>query len=221
VVAVNPGSFLVLEGIDGCGKSTQAARLVAALRAAGHEVVATSEPYAGGTWGPRIRAMARSGEPLPAAEELAWFVAQRREHVAEVVAPALSAGRVVVSDRYYLSTVAYQGARGLDAETILRESEAEFPTPDLALVLEIKVAAGLGRLPGRDGPAEPVFEQRERLDRAAAIFATLERPWIAHVDARGTPDAVHARVRAVVAERLGLLDGRGAAGGRRAGDVPA
>ncbi len=200
---MKPGTLLVLEGVDGCGKSTQAARLAEGLRAEGREVVLTSEPYAGGTWGPRIRQMAQSGVRLAPSEELSWFVEQRREHVREVLAPAMSAGRTVVSDRYYLSTVAYQGARGLDPQAILRESEAEFPLPDLALVLELPVEQALARLDLRAGPSEPVFEKRELLEKVAAIFASLERPYVARVDATGAPDAVFGRIAECVRERLG------------------
>ena len=65
------------------------------------------------------------------------------DHVRELIRPALAEGRIVLCDRYYLSTVAYQGARGLDAAAILRKSEAEFPVPDVVLLLEIDPAAGL------------------------------------------------------------------------------
>ena len=121
---MNAGRLLAFEGLDGSGKSTQAERLVRALRETGHEVVATAEPT-GGPWGRRIRAAARGEAPVSAQDELAWFVEDRREHVAQVIGPALAGGRVVVTDRYFLSTVAYQGARGLDWRAILEESEAQ------------------------------------------------------------------------------------------------
>ena len=125
---MNRGILLVLEGIDGAGKSTQLARLAHRFSEAGREVVTTREPYDCDA-GRRIRAMARSGETVAPATELAWFVEQRREHVADVIEPALSRAAVVISDRYFLSTVAYQGARGLDAGEILAASEAAFPVP--------------------------------------------------------------------------------------------
>ena len=167
------GSFLVLEGIDGSGKSTQLQRLAAALEAAGHAVLATREP-SDGAIGRRIREMARSGETLPPEQELEWFMEDRAEHVREVIQPALAAGRTVLCDRYYLSTVAYQGARGLDWEAILAESEARFPRPDLALILEIDAASGLARTRLRGGAADPAFENLEFLERVAAIFAAID-----------------------------------------------
>jgi dTMP kinase len=198
---VKRGLLVVFEGLDGSGKSTQLARLAEALEAGGHAVVRTREPHDCPS-GRRIRAMARSGEGVAPAEELAWFLEQRRDHVRDVIAPALAAGRVVLCDRYFLSTVAYQGARGLDPARILRESESKFPLPDLVLLLEIEPAAGLARVAGRGGTAEPAFEGEAFLTRVAREFRALDLPYLVRIDARGTPDAVAGRVAAAVGRRL-------------------
>ena len=198
------GRLLAFEGLDGCGKSTQVAALARALRNAGHEVLATREPTAGPA-GRRIRALARSGEIVAPELELRWFVEDRRAHVAAVIHPALESGRLVLTDRYYLSTVAYQGARGLDPVQILRDSEAEFPLPDLALLFEIEPEVALERVGGRGQPLDAAFEQREFLERVAANYRALDRPYLARIDARRPEDAVHAAVVGCVRERLGLL----------------
>ena len=195
------GKLIALEGVDGCGKSTQIERLAAALRERGCAVESTSEPT-GGELGKRIRAMARSGETVAPETELAWFVADRREHVEQVIEPGLAAGAWVLTDRYTLSSVAYQGARGLSADEILRASESDFPHPDLALVFEIDVQLGLSRIGGRQGVAEPVFENRDVLEAAAAIFASLDRAYIERIDASGDPAVVHARVMEVIDRRF-------------------
>lgn len=195
---VNPGCFIVIEGIDGSGKSTQLRLLAERLRAAGHDVVVTREPYEGGEYGPRIRAMARSGVSLDPEEELRWFVEQRREHVRDVITPALSAGRTVLCDRYFLSSVAYQGARGLDAEAILRESEGEFPVPDRVVVIDVPVEAGIGRVASRGGVAEPVFEERAFQERVREVFLGLARPYLVVVDGTGSEAEVAAAVAAAV-----------------------
>jgi dTMP kinase len=200
---VKRGRLLVLEGLDGTGKSTQLPRLARRLAAPGREVVTTREPYDCAP-GRKIRALAQGHTPVAAEEELALFVAQRRLHVAEVIAPALARGALVLSDRYFLSTVAYQGARGLDPARLLAESEAEFPLPDLALLLVLAAAEGLARVAARGGAAEPVFEQGEFLARVRAIFDALDRPYLERVDARGSPEAVEARIAAAVHRRLGL-----------------
>lgn len=197
------GRLLVFEGLDGCGKTTQVEALCAALRAAGQDVLRTGEPTDGPS-GRRIREMARSGRAVAAAEELRWFVEDRRAHVAELIEPALAAGRLVVSDRYTLSTVAYQGARGLDWKALLAESEAEFPVPDLVLLLEIDPDAGLARVEARGGQREGVFEERARLACVAEIFRAIERPYVERIDATPPRDVVHRAVLACVRRRLDL-----------------
>jgi dTMP kinase len=107
-----------------------------------------------------------------------------------VIAPALEAGRTVVTDRYFLSTVAYQGARGLDWREILRESEARFPRPDLVLLFEVSPELGLSRVRARAGTEEPAFERVDYLARVAEIFAAIERDYLVRVDARGDEAAV-------------------------------
>jgi dTMP kinase len=149
--------------------------------------------------------MLRSGETLPAEEELRWFFEQRREHVRELVEPSLARGCVVLCDRYFLSTVAYQGARGLDPEQILTDSEAEFPVPDVVLLLELPAGEGLSRVRARGGPREPAFEEEARQARVAEILARLDRPYLERIDAAEGPEVVHARVLAALSRR-GLLD---------------
>ena len=186
---MNGGTLIVLEGIDGSGKTTQRSAIAEALRQRGREVFETREPT-DGEWGARIREMARSDERVAPDEELRWFVSDRREHVERVIAPALARGRTVVSDRYFLSSVAYQGARGLDWEGILAESELAFPTPDRALVFEISPEAALERVHARGEPSEPAFERLSYLRRVAAIFAAIERPYVRRIDASGSADSV-------------------------------
>jgi dTMP kinase len=197
---VKRGTLVALEGLDGSGKTTLLPALAEALRAGGREVVTTREP-SDGPHGRRIRAMARSGELVAPEEELRWFFADRREHVAGVIAPALAAGRCVVTDRYFLSTVAYQGARGLDWRDILARSEAEFPLPDLALLVEIAPEQGLARVSARYGVApEPAFERADYLARVAEIFAAIERPYLRRIDGSRAPDAVRAAALAALRE---------------------
>jgi dTMP kinase len=201
---VNGGRLLALEGLDGCGKSTQLEPLVEALRAAGREVVATREPT-DGPHGRRIREMASTPDGVAPDEELRWFVEDRRQHVAEVIAPALAAGRVVVTDRYYLSSVAYQGARGIEWKQILADSEREFPIPDLVLLFELTPEVGLARARARGGPLEPAFERVDYLARVAEIFRAIDRTYIERVDGSESADTVAEGVRARVHERLALL----------------
>ncbi len=183
------GALIVFEGVDGCGKSTQLARAAEALRSRGLDPVVTREPTEG-AWGRRIRAMARSGEPVAPETELAWFFEDRREHMREVVEPAIAAGHVVLSDRSYVSTVAYQGARGLDAAKILADSEAEFVKPDLVLLFEIDPKRATERIEARGGASEPVFENLPFQEQVASIFASLEIEGLVRIDADRVADAI-------------------------------
>ena len=199
------GRLIVFEGIDGGGKSTQLTRLAEALEAAGHDVVSTLEPYAESPAGQRIRAMAKSGESVAPETELAWFLEQRRDHVREVIGPALERGAIVLSDRYYLSTVAYQGARGLDWKELLCDHESEgFPEPDLVLLFDLSTGEALERIDDRAGAAEPIFEERAFLERAREIYLEIDRPYMAQVEAADFPDAVAGSVREIVRTRLAL-----------------
>lgn len=196
------GRLVAFEGLDGCGKSTQLERLAAALRQAGHDPLVTREPT-GGAWGRRIREMAKSGQAVAPEEELRWFVEDRREHAEHELRPALAAGRLILTDRYFLSSVAYQGARGLDWQRILEDSEAEFPLPDLVLLFEVPAEVGIERVRGRGATVEAVFEQAEFLAQVAEVFAAIDRPYLARIDGQGSPEAVEARVRSALAEELG------------------
>ncbi|MGH9010356.1 MAG: dTMP kinase [Acidimicrobiia bacterium] len=133
------GVFVVLEGGDGCGKSTQAQTLVARLRDLGREVVATREPGATEA-GAAIRSLVLGGGDLDSRAEALLIAADRAEHVAEVIRPALERGAVVVSDRYIPSSLAYQGvARGLGVDEIARLSEWATGglQPDLVVVFDV------------------------------------------------------------------------------------
>ncbi len=134
------GLFITFEGIDRCGKTTQAERLVERLRAEGRDVVFTREP--GGTWlGRKVRSLllARREEVHPAAEML-LFAADRAQHVNTLIRPALSQGKVVVSDRYADSTVVYQGdGRGLEPDRIhtVQEVATGGLRPDLTVWIDM------------------------------------------------------------------------------------
>jgi dTMP kinase len=174
------GFLVVFEGIDGTGKSTHADILAEAMRARGLSVLQSREPTQG-EHGRRIRESAATGRLAPAAE-LDLFMRDRREHVANVLQPALDAGTFVVVDRYYLSTAAYQGARGLDPEAILAANEAFAPIPDIAILFQIAVDDGRQRIRHRGDGDGDLFEREEDLRRVATVFAALDRPYIARID---------------------------------------
>jgi dTMP kinase len=194
------GRFVVLEGIDGCGKTTQLQHLMdwlpgSGLLAPGGQVVLTREP--GGTpLGQALRQLLlhppQGAAPLTTAE-LLLYAADRAQHVEQVIKPALAAGHWVLSDRFSGSTAAYQGyGRGLDHALIeqLETIATAGLQPDLTLWLDLPVADSLHRRGGR--PPDRIEAGGEPfLERVAAGFAALafQRHWI-RIDAAGEPKRV-------------------------------
>ncbi len=194
------GLFIVIEGIDGTGKSTQAKRLGEWLASQGREVVLSREPTAG-PWGKKLRESAATGRLSPE-DELRYFLNDRRQHVEELIAPALATGKVVILDRYYFSTMAYQGARGFDPAEIRCQNEAFAPVPDLLLIMDLDVDSALERI-GARGDTANEFEKRENLERCREIFLSLKNEsFVRVIDTCGTLDEVAARARQAVGSHL-------------------
>ncbi|MCX6559972.1 MAG: dTMP kinase [Candidatus Aminicenantes bacterium] len=190
------GLLIVLEGIDGAGKSTQAKGLIRRLRYRGFDAVSFREPTRG-RYGREIRNKARTDGSLTPKQELNLFLLDRRENVTKNIRPALSAGRIVVMDRYYFSTIAYQGAKGLDLEFLRRANERFAPRPDLVFILDLPAAQGLDRIGGRK-TRDLLFERDGYLRRVRRIFRGLQGRRFVHLDAgcgrRELGDEILARV---------------------------
>jgi len=203
------GRFIVFDGPDGGGKTTQAARLVEALRNEGREVVACRDP--GGTGlGDRLRSILLDRgtlEPTMRAEML-LFMASRAQLVAEVVQPALERGAVVVSDRFLLANVVYQGyAGGLPVEelwTVGRIATGDL-WPDLTLLLDLPVEVARDRVGGSRDRMEDRPESYRRAVREGFLEAARSFPApLVVVDAGGDPDEVANRIQAEVSRALAL-----------------
>lgn len=203
------GAFVTLEGGEGCGKSTQAALLAERLSAEGLRVVSLREP--GGTAvGDRLRDVlldpAHHGE-VDAWAELFMYEAARAQLVGERIVPELASGAVVICDRFYDSTTAYQGhGRGLDAVRIaeLNRIAAHDMVPDATVVLDIDVAEGLARATGQGADRleseELAFHHRVR--EGFRALARAEPARVVLVDASGDVDTVSASIWDAVAARL-------------------
>jgi dTMP kinase len=200
--------FVALEGGEGAGKSTQSGLLVEWLTQLGYEVVLTREPGATPA-GARIRELLldpATGGLAPRAEAM-LYAADRAQHVATVVRPALDRGAVVVSDRYIDSSLAYQGGgRALSSDEIARLSAWATASlvPDLTVVLDVTPEVGLSRLRGTaDRMEREPLEFHERVRQAFLSLAGSSPSRYAVVDATQDPDTVHKAIVEAVWERLG------------------
>jgi len=198
------GALIALEGIDGSGKSTQARRLCKALQELGLSTLLLHEP-GDSEYGDRIRQLFEHGRSVSAEEEMRLFLEDRRIDVRENILPALAAGIIVVMDRYYFSSVAYQGALGLDPEDIREKNEKFAPRPDLTLILDVVPDTGVTRIRARlDVPNS--FERADYLLQVREIFLSLCGDDVVRVDASGELDTVQEEIQ----ERVGkLLSERG------------
>lgn len=185
------GRLIVFEGIDGTGKSTHIGHLRKYLEGKGLEVVQSFEPTRG-RWGRMLRDSAVTGR-LSVEEEVELFLKDRREHVETLIAPALARGAWVLLDRYYLSMMAYQGARGVDASAIRAANEEFAPVPDAVVWLDIPVAAALERIKSRG--ERDAFETEAGLTACRNVFASIHESWMLRVDAGAGEEEVAARVR--------------------------
>ena len=197
----NKGLLIVFEGIDGSGKTTQAKTLLRRLRARGIAAVFFREPTSG-RWGREIRRKALRRDSLTPGEELELFVKDRREDVARNLGPALADGKVVVLDRYYFSTIAYQGAKGLDPARIRRMNETFAPKPDLVFILDVEAGTGLSRIGDRKRKEE-LFEREDYLDKVRELFKGFRGRKIIHIDGREDRKTTSAVILKKVLQVLG------------------
>ncbi len=209
------GTFITFEGIEGSGKSTQIALLANYLTARGVRYVLTREP--GGTLiGDQIRKILLdpANRVLDPAAELLLYAASRAQHLREIIVPALAGGANVLCDRFSDATLAYQGyGRGLNIEMIraLDQIVTAGMRPDLTLLFDIEAASGIARARGRNNSrgleAEARFENEElafheRVRQGYLALLAQEPERIQVVDASSSAEAIQAKVRKIVDERL-------------------
>ncbi len=156
----------------------------------------TAEPSEGPT-GRLIRSL--KSRPTPEEEE-SLFMQDRREHVQQVILPALKQGRVVICDRYMHSSAAYQGARGLDPELVLKKNVSFAPIPDIVFLLDVSIDIALERIRhAREGNFS-VFEMRSDLEAVDSVYKKLRDPIIKRIDANRSIEEIHSTILEVLRE---------------------
>ena len=192
------GFLVVFEGIDGAGKTTQAKKLFDRLIKKELDVILTKEP-SDSMYGLKIKKLAQ-GERLSvtAIDEYNLFLNDRRTHVENLIKPALQKRKIVILDRYYFSTMAYQGALGLDYQKIKEDNELFAPVPEIVFFLKIPARLGLRRIQKSRNEEPNLFEQEENLTKVQKIFDSLKENYIVPINGSEKIDDIHAIVMNVM-----------------------
>lgn len=169
----NRGTLITIEGIDGVGKTTHAKMLADFLSGRGLDVVQLREPT-NGFWGKKIKNLTKHGRNVTPKEECQWFLKDRMEDVQNNISPALKNGKIVIMDRYYYSTMAYQGALGLDVNKIREENEKFAPKPDLVIILDVPPEVGLARITNNRKEELNYFETMDYQSKVRELFLSMK-----------------------------------------------
>ena len=186
-----------LEGIDGCGKSTQCKLLKEKFQEKNENVIVLKEPT-NGKYGVKLWEMLKGQRKATTEEILHLFVMDRKEHVNEKISPALNDGKIVLMDRYYYSTMAYQAAAGIDVDRIRKDNEFA-PKPDIVLIFDLPVDLAMKRVIGHS--IADAFEKKEHLEKVRKAYLNLENdPLVRIIDSSRTPDEIFAEIWNLVSE---------------------
>ena len=190
---MNSGILIAFEGIDGTGKSTQCRMLSELLTKNKISNIVFAEPTKG-KWGMKIRKLLSEGRKcISPEEELEWFINDRKEDVEINIQPALNAGKVVLMDRYYFSTAAYQGALGFDPQEIKADNENFAPQPDRVLIFHNSPEKSLQRIEfSRE--KKSAFEKRDYLIDVQNIFKSFSGSTVRFIYSDDTLENVHENV---------------------------
>ena len=186
-----------LEGIDGCGKSTQSQFLMDKFKRNKEETILLKEPTSG-KYGQKLWEMLSGNIEATTEEILELFVLDRKEHVNQKIKPALDDGKIVLMDRYYYSTMAYQAAAGIDVNRIRRDNEFA-PKPDIVLIFDLPADLAMKRV--RSHSVADVFEKEEHLEKVRKAYLNLEDDSLVRIiDATRTPEVIFDEVWRLVSE---------------------
>jgi len=182
VKRLTKGLLIVIEGIDGAGKTTQVKRLTDHFKSLGYDTIMFKEPT-DGQYGQQIRMLAKSGrDKVTPTDEFELFLKDRIEDCKLNILPALKKKKLVFMDRYYFSNIAYQGALGLDKNFILRRNEEIAPVPDLVIFLDALPKVGLNRIENFRKEEHNYFEREDYLNKVLEIFRQMNFAYLKKID---------------------------------------
>lgn len=174
------GKLIVIEGIDGSGKSSAGIMLTDSLNSLGIKSIYTFEPTHA-YYGSKLRESMLSKDLKPE-EELSLFIADRKEHINHMIKPALNDGYAIVLDRYMYSSIAYQGAKGIDKNYIYDLHKDFILEPDLVFIFHLPIETALKRIMEKRGFVDR-FENENYLKEVDKIFCSFNDSYIHHIDA--------------------------------------
>lgn len=196
------GEFIVFEGLDGSGQTTQAHLLKKYLEKTGLRVLATKEPTQNSLAGRKIKKVLEKKEKISPADLQKLFIEDRREHLGREILPSLKRGEMVICDRYFFSTFAFGVASGLDLEWLIKLNE-RFLLPDLTFILKAKPETCLRRIEVR-GTAKTLFEKKEKMEKVWQVYEVLPQRFenLFLVDAEQPINQVFNQVKEIVFRNL-------------------
>jgi len=199
---IYPGKFIVIEGLDGSGQSTQVKLLSEFLIKNGHNVVSTKEPTKDSEAGKNIRDVINKSCEVSPSKLQELFAEDRKEHLANVIVPALKDGKTVISDRYFFSSFAYGAASGADMEDLIGLNQ-DFLMPDFTVILRVKPEVCMERI-GKRGESQTLFEQREKLAKVWKIYEILPQRFdgVYIIDGERTIEKVQENIKELLQENL-------------------
>lgn len=198
-----PGKFIVFEGLDGSGQTTQANLLKDFLIKQGKEVILTKEPTLDSLAGKKIREVLDKKIEIKAKELQELFTEDRKEHLEHLIIPDLKEGKIVVSDRYFFSTFAYGKTEGLNLDWLIGIND-DFLLPDLTFILKVSPDVCIQRIEKR-GEGKKLFEKKEKLEKVWQTYEILPSRFesVYIIDGEKTKEDVFFQIKNIVLLKLG------------------
>jgi len=199
-----PGKFIVIEGLDGSGQSTQANLLNDFLTKKGLKVILTKEPTKDSEAGRKIREVLDKKEKMEPSQLQELFAQDRKEHLENLILPALEEGKIVISDRYFFSSFAYGTASGLDLEWLIKINN-NFLLPDITFLLKVSPEVCLERIAKRN-QERTIFEEKEKLARVWDVYKILPTRFenIFLIDGEKSIEEVLEEIKKIINQKLNL-----------------